>query len=106
MSKRSWRRSGLRFSASKALAFTDDFFQLGGDSLAAADLVVQVQKVFGLTLPLTILMQAPTVESLAEVIRRHDGSPRDGPRSWSFNPGAPDLPSSVSTRLGARSSVS
>ena len=53
----------------------DDFFELGGDSLAAADLVVQVQKVFGLTLPLTILMQAPTVESLAGVIRRHDGVP-------------------------------
>jgi len=51
----------------------DDFFRLGGDSLAAADLVVQVQKVFGLTLPLTILMQAPTVESLAKVIHRHDG---------------------------------
>jgi len=55
------------------VGFQDDFFELGGDSLAAADLVVQVQKVFGLTLSLTILMQAPTVESLAGVIRRHNG---------------------------------
>ena len=53
----------------------DDFFELGGDSLAAADLLVQVQKVFGLTLPLAILMQAPTIESLTRVIHRHDGVP-------------------------------
>ena len=61
------------------VGFQDDFFELGGDSLAAAELVVKVQKLFGPTLPLTILMQAPTVESLAGVIRRHNGLPAWSP---------------------------
>jgi thioesterase domain-containing protein/acyl carrier protein len=48
----------------------DDFFRSGGDSLSAAELVVQIQKVFGRTLPITILLQEPTVEYVARVISR------------------------------------
>jgi thioesterase domain-containing protein/acyl carrier protein len=49
----------------------DDFFGLGGDSLSAAQVVVEIQKTFGRTLPLTALHEAPTVEALAKVIDRH-----------------------------------
>jgi len=46
----------------------DDFFGLGGDSLSAAQVVVEIQKAFGRRLPLTVLHEAPTVEALANVI--------------------------------------
>jgi acyl carrier protein len=46
----------------------DDFFQLGGDSLLAADLMAGVERVFGVTLPVSVLLEAPTPQSLAEAI--------------------------------------
>ena len=47
----------------------DDFFRLGGDSLAAAVVLAEVQKAFGPNLPLTTLLRAPTVAGLADALR-------------------------------------
>ena len=40
----------------------DDFFEWGGHSLAAARLFAEIEEVFGKSLPLPLLLQAPTIE--------------------------------------------
>jgi amino acid adenylation domain-containing protein len=51
----------------------DDFFDLGGDSLRAAELLAEVETRFGRRLPDTVLLQAPTVEQLARIVSQDDG---------------------------------
>ena len=46
----------------------DPFFDLGGTSLLAVDLFAQVEKRLGKTLPLTSLIEAPTIERLARLV--------------------------------------
>jgi acyl carrier protein len=48
----------------------DDFFRLGGTSLLAAHLFAHIEKIFNLKLPLVTLIDAPTIEKLAKVIRK------------------------------------
>ncbi len=57
---------------------TDNFFDLGGHSFAAVRLLAGIQELTGTTLPLAILFQAATVESLAEILRKDAPAP-----SWS-----------------------
>jgi FkbH-like protein len=47
----------------------DDFFELGGDSLMAVNLLVEIQGTLGKELPLATLLTAPTVRELARYIR-------------------------------------
>lgn len=46
----------------------DNFFDLGGTSLAAMEMFVRLEKALGLDLPLSLLYQAPTVGELARYI--------------------------------------
>ena len=46
----------------------DDFFELGGHSLLASELVTQIQQHFGQALPLTALINTPTVAQLAQLL--------------------------------------
>jgi len=48
---------------------TDNFFDLGGDSLNAVALLVEIEKVVGREIPLSALLRGATVESLAKLIR-------------------------------------
>lgn len=46
----------------------DDFFDLGGDSLAGETLLAGIQRDFGISLPLSILLESSTPRSLAGAI--------------------------------------
>ncbi len=51
-----------------AVGIKDNYFDLGGTSLLAVELFAQMQKVFGKKLPLTTLIEAPTIEQLAHLL--------------------------------------
>ncbi|MBD2339548.1 AMP-binding protein [Calothrix sp. FACHB-156] len=61
------------------IGITDNFFDLGGHSLIAVRLFAEIEKTFGKTLPLSILLQAPTIEQFAHFLR--DKSPVSQPNS-------------------------
>lgn len=56
----------------------DNFFDLGGHSLAAMRVVSRVIKQFQLELPLQSLFQSPTVAEMAAVINEHQGNKLSG----------------------------
>ncbi len=51
------------------IGVTDDFFALGGDSIAAVDLLARVSTDFGVALEPSVLLPDATIEHLAHVIR-------------------------------------
>jgi amino acid adenylation domain-containing protein len=53
----------------------DNFFDLGGNSLKAAQLFFHLETVFGKQLPLATLFQAPTIAELADVLTRANWTP-------------------------------
>lgn len=55
------------------IGVTDNIFDLGVDSVLAAELFARIEKTVGKNLPPGPLFQAPTVESLAALLRRGDG---------------------------------
>ena len=57
------------------LGVTDDFFDLGGNSLAAVPMFARLRKQFGSTLSPTVLFDAPTIELLAR--RLSGGAPAE-----------------------------
>lgn len=59
----------------RPLGVEADFFALGGDSLQAAALFARIGREFGRDLPVATLVQAPTVERLAAVVRGSEPPP-------------------------------
>lgn len=57
----------------RQMGVRDSFFDSGGDSLLALELVARIERAFGVQVALAALFQASTIERLADVIR--------GPRS-------------------------
>ena len=60
----------------ESIAPDQNYFDLGGDSSVAVHLFAQIEKIFGVKLPLATLFEAPTIEELARVLR-HDDSQAD-----------------------------
>jgi amino acid adenylation domain-containing protein len=52
----------------------DNFFDLGGDSLLAARLFVEIEKSIGKIQPLATIYQAPTIERLAAILAQEEWS--------------------------------
>ncbi len=48
----------------------DNFFDLGGHSLLASKLLYEIEKVLDIRLPMITIFQSPTIEGLADSIRR------------------------------------
>jgi thioesterase domain-containing protein/acyl carrier protein len=55
-----------------SVAADDDFFALGGDSLLATGLIAGIERQFGVVLPVSALIEAPTPQALAEIIGRSE----------------------------------
>ena len=53
----------------------DDFFELGGDSLLAADLALAVDREFGVEVPASVLFTSPTIAELAAAVERARSEP-------------------------------
>jgi amino acid adenylation domain-containing protein len=51
------------------LGVTDDFFEVGGDSLLALKIFVRIEEEFQCRLPLSTLFTAPTVTLLAQILK-------------------------------------
>jgi len=58
----------------KPIGIRDNFFELGGYSLLAARLLHRTGQTLGKTLPLAMLIQAPTIEQLATALRQNGWS--------------------------------
>jgi thioesterase domain-containing protein/acyl carrier protein len=55
---------------SNALGVDDDFFEKGGDSLLATEMVVEAERRLGISIPDSLLFEASTVRRLAEIFSR------------------------------------
>jgi amino acid adenylation domain-containing protein len=64
--------------AKEKIGIRDNFFDLGGHSLLAARLMHRIEQTIGQRLPLAALLQAPTVEQFAALLRQEGWS-----ASWS-----------------------
>jgi thioesterase domain-containing protein/acyl carrier protein len=51
-----------------AVSIHDDFFKIGGHSLVAVNLIIRIEKEFGIRLPLATLFDRSTIHQLAEQI--------------------------------------
>ncbi len=67
-----------------------NFFDLGGDSLAAVTLFLRISEEFELDLPLAALAQTPTISALAQRIDERGGDTDDGYRSLQLLQDGPD----------------
>jgi thioesterase domain-containing protein/acyl carrier protein len=69
------RRIWASVLALPSVAPTDNFFDLGGDSLRAAKVFSEIERVFGLVRPISLLIEAPTIRELVVVLRESEPSP-------------------------------
>jgi amino acid adenylation domain-containing protein len=55
----------------KRLGLDDNFFELGGHSLLATQVISRLKSTFGVTIPVHVLFDAPTVTGVAEWLDHH-----------------------------------
>ena len=52
----------------EGVGVTDNFFDLGGDSLTAVELFIEIEKAFGRRLPISLLLEAGTIRQQAAML--------------------------------------
>jgi len=72
------RRIWQQLLGIESVGLNQNYFDLGGDSILAVQLFAQIEQVFKVKLPVATLFDAPTINELAQVLRRE--SPSSG---WS-----------------------
>jgi phthiocerol/phenolphthiocerol synthesis type-I polyketide synthase E len=65
--------------AVESVGVDQNYFDLGGDSALAVRLFAQIEKIFGIKLPLATIFDAPTIEELARVLRSQAPAARWSP---------------------------
>lgn len=63
------------------VSIKSNFFEVGGHSLLAVRVLAQMEKIFGQNLPLAAFFQTPTVEQLANAIRKNQTGAVTSPSS-------------------------
>lgn len=58
------------FFGIKAVGIMDDFIELGGDSLKAIIIISKMEKRIGVSIPLAVLFENPTIHGIAEYISK------------------------------------
>lgn len=59
----------------RPIGVKDNYFELGGHSLVAVKLMNRIEEAFGRTLPIATLLETPTIEQLAAILRRKGWTP-------------------------------
>jgi acyl carrier protein len=59
----------------KDIGIGDDFFELGGDSVLATQVVSRLREMFRIDLPPIVLFEAPTIETLAGYMIENEARP-------------------------------
>ncbi len=60
----------------RPIGVNEDYFRLGGDSLGAARLFARLKQQFGVSLPISALLETRTIEGLARALRTQQSSNR------------------------------
>ncbi|MFO1460844.1 MAG: amino acid adenylation domain-containing protein [Verrucomicrobiota bacterium] len=55
----------------------DHFFTIGGDSLSAVTMMLEVESLYGITLPVRVIFEVPTLDQFAARVDRVRGNPDD-----------------------------
>jgi amino acid adenylation domain-containing protein len=55
----------------RPIGIRNDFFDLAGHSLLAMRMIAEVEEIFGVRLPLSLLFEEPTIENLEAALRNH-----------------------------------
>lgn len=61
---------------------TANFFELGGDSLRAAQLILQIQHQFGKEFPFATLLRAPTIQRIGAILDSGESQHADSAEGW------------------------
>src|SRR6266542_2738734 len=57
------------------IGIRDNFFDSGGDSLLAVSVFLRIEQALGVNLPLATVLEAPTIEQLAALLRQNGWTP-------------------------------
>ena len=52
----------------------DNFFEIGGESIIAAKILLEIEKEIGELLPFSVILKAPTINQLAKLIEKRKAS--------------------------------
>lgn len=77
------------------IGVTDDFFEVGGNSLIAVQLIAFVRKEIGIRLPMRSIFEEPTVAGTAKLIEGMRDRPQDAAPSGAADVAIPRLPRST-----------